>query len=486
MSLFNFNANITLGQRFGTRWGDLYPFFLTADDRRRHLVVLGQTGVGKSTALKSLIKQDILAGRGVAYIDPHGEDAEELLHSIPSWRANDVIYFNAGDFAHPMAWNLLSHNRLGPAERDRVASIIVSGFEGIFGDSWGPNLEYVLLGCLHTLLARGQTSILGVQRLITERDYRAYVLRLIDDPGLTLFWRHFEKQEAEHKDATNSVINKVGRLFLSPTLRNIFGQTHNTINPRRIMDERKILIVNLAKGIIGDEAARLIGASLIAQFFAAALSRADMPEAARPDFSLVIDEFTTFGTTVIGNILSEARKYRLSVCAASQFLGQIDEATEQAIFGNVGTVLSFRVGEDDAALLARHYGNTYAPQSFATLDNHTVLVKQLANGIVHDPFLGYMAPFACPKTLDGKKVHYLDPRAVIRQSRRQYTERREVVEAKLARWMMKTPAREERNPKRRGGVSDEILRQHATVRGTKKQRNAHIAGLRKLRNIPRG
>lgn len=486
MSLLPSNKHITLGQRTGVGWGDLYPFFLTAEDRRRHLVVLGQTGVGKSTLLKSLIKQDILAGRGVAYVDPHGQDAEELLRAIPSWRANDVIYFNAGDFAHPMAWNLLSHNRLGPAERDRVASIIVSGFEGIFGDSWGPNLEYVLLGCLHTLLARGQTSILGVQRLITERDYRAHVLRLIDDPGLTLFWRHFEKQEAEHKDATNSVINKVGRLFLSPTLRSIFGQTHNTIDPRRIMDERKILVVNLAKGIIGDEAARLIGASLIAQFFAAALSRADTPEAARPDFSLVIDEFTTFGTMVVGNILSEARKYRLSLSLASQFLGTIDEATEQAIFGNVGTVLSFRVGEDDAALLARHYGNTYAPQSFSTLDNHTVLVKQLLGGNVQDPFLGYTAPFACPDTIDGKQVHYLHPRDLIRQSRRQYTERREIVEAKLARWMMKTPAREDRNPKGRGRVSDETLRRHAVVRVDKKQKSARDAGLRKLKDILRG
>ena len=183
---------ITLGTRYAPGWAELFPFTLAMEDRRRHMYVVGQTGTGKSTLLKDIVKQDIWAGRGVGYIDPHGQDAEELLRSIPSWRADDVVYFNAADFDNPMAWNLLS-GEVAPGDRDRAASIIVSGFQSIFGGSWGPNLEYMLLGCLHTLLARERTSILGVPRLITERDYRAHVLKYVRDPGVRMFWKNFAK-----------------------------------------------------------------------------------------------------------------------------------------------------------------------------------------------------------------------------------------------------------------------------------------------------
>ena len=428
---------VILGSRNAPTWAERYPFTLHMDDRRRHMYVVGQTGTGKSTLLKDIIKQDILAGRGVGYIDPHGQDAEELLRAVPSWRADDVVYFNAADFTHPMAWNLLSSDHIDPAERDRVASIIVSGFQGIFGHSWGPNLEYVLLGCLHTLLARERTSILGVPRLITDRDYRAHVLRFVHDPGVRMFWKNFEKQEAEHKDATTSVINKVGRLFLSPTMRNIFGQPVNKIHPRRIMDERKIFIVNLAKGAIGDDAARIIGALLIAQFFSASLTRRNIPEGERQDFSLVVDEFPSFSTTVVANILSESRKYRLNVILANQFLGQLDETTEKAIFGNPGAVVAFRVGEQDAALLAKHFGGDYKPAHFSNLDNYTVCVKQLINGVTQDPFIGHTDIFEPPDYLGLSKVRYLDPDVLIRQSRRHYSEQQNVIEAKIERWLSK-------------------------------------------------
>ena len=335
-----------------------------------------------------------------------------------------------------MAWNLLTSGSLDPDDRDRVASIIVSGFQGIFGSSWGPNLEYVLLGCLHTLLAREHSSILGVPRLLTDRDYRAHVLRFVKDPGVRMFWKNLEKQEQEHKDATSSVINKVGRLFLSPIMRNIFGQSVNKIEPRKIMDERKIFIVNLAKGAIGDDAARIIGALLVASVFSASLTRLDTPEAERVDFSLVVDEFPSFATTVIANILAESRKYRLNVILANQFLGQIHEFTEQAIFGNPGSVVSFRVGETDAALLSKHFGD-YQPEHFAGLDNYTVCVKQQVNGVTQDPFFGFTQQFTPPQYLGERKVRYLHPEIIIRQSRRQYAERRDIVEATLARWMAK-------------------------------------------------
>ena len=474
---------VVLGSRYAPSWAELYPFTLSMEDRRRHMYVVGQTGTGKSTLLKDIVKQDIWAGRGVAYIDPHGQDAEELLRSIPSWRADDVVYFNAADFAYPMAWNLLTSDQIDPTDRDRVASIIVSGFQGIFGNSWGPNLEYVLFGCLHTLLARERTSILGVPRLITERDYRAHVLRYVHDPGVRMFWKNLEKQEQEHKDATTSVINKVGRLFLSPTMRNIFGQPVNKIHPRAIMDERKIFIVNLAKGAIGDDAARIIGALLIAQFFSASLTRRDIPEKERVDFSLVVDEFPSFSTTVIANILSEARKYRLNVILANQFLGQLDETTEQAIFGNPGAVVSFRVGETDAALLTKHFGGGYKPEHFAGLDNYTVCVKQQVKGISQDSFLGFTHLFEAPAYLGGRRVRYLDPADIVRQSRRHYAVRRKVIEAKIERWMAKElPSTGEKGKSRRRVMDDE-MRRHAAARSRKGRRPtagasfAHIGDL---------
>lgn len=475
---------IILGSRYAPSWAELYPFTLSLDDRRRHMYVVGQTGTGKSTLLKNIIKQDIWAGRGVGYIDPHGQDAEEILRSIPSWRADDVVYFNAADFDYPMAWNLLTSDRIDPADRDRVASVIVSGFQGIFGNSWGPNLEYVLLGCLHTLLARQRTSILGVPRLITERDYRAHVLRHVHDPGVRMFWRNFEKQEAEHRDATTSVINKVGRLFLSPTMRNIFGQPTNRIHPRQIMDERKIFIVNLAKGAIGDDAARIIGALLIAQFFSASLTRRDIPEEERADFSLVVDEFPSFSTTVIANILSESRKYRLNVILANQFLGQLDEKTEDAIFGNPGAVISFRVGEQDAAILSKHFGATYKPQHFSNLDNFAVCVKQLIGGVAQDPFYGQTHLFQPPDRLDGKKVRYLDVADIVRQSRRHYAERRSMVAAKIERWMTKELPTIEKG-KGRWGVIDAELRRRAANRPRKGKRPTEGTGFASIGDLLR-
>lgn len=474
---------VVLGSRYAPSWAEAYPFTLSQEDRRRHMYVVGQTGTGKSTLLKDVIRQDILAGRGVGYIDPHGQDAEELLSVIPSWRADDVVYFNAADFAYPMAWNLLASDAIDPAERDRVASIIVSGFQGIFGNSWGPNLEYVLLGCLHTLLARGNTSILGVPRLITERDYRAHVLSFVRDPGVRMFWKNFAKQEAEHKDATTSVINKVGRLFLSPTMRNIFGQAANKIHPRRIMDEGKIFIVNLAKGAIGDDAARIIGALLIAQFFSASLTRRTIPEDKRRDFALVVDEFPSFSTTVIGSILSESRKYRLSAILANQFLGQLDEKTEDAIFGNPGAVVSFRVGEEDAALLAKHFGGDYTPEHFASLDNFTVCVKQLARGIAQDPFIGQTHRFQAPAHEGGKRVRYLDVASIVRQSRRRYAVRRQLVDAKIARWMTKELPQTGEGGKSRGRPLDAAIRRHAAARPRKQGRATAGSGFARIGDL---
>ena len=364
------------------------------------------------------------------------------------------MYFNAADFDYPMVWNLLASEHRDPSDRDRIASIIVSAFQGVFGTSWGPQLEYTMYGCLHTLLAHGNISILGIERLITDRAYRAHVLRYVNDAGVTQFWLNFERQEAQHKEATSSVINKIGRLSLSPTLRNIFGSSANKIHPRQLMDEKAILIVNLAKGAIGDEAARLIGASMISMFYAAALSRRDIPEAERVDFSLVVDELGSFQTTAIANILSESRKGRLNLITAVQFLGQLREEVEQAIFGNPGAVISFRVGEEDADVLSRHFGGDYQPHHFSSLNNYTIAVKQLVGGVARAPFIGRTHKLDLLEVIDGEPVRYMNPAVLVRQSRRKYAERREIVEAKLDRWISKelpTPSGEQRDKRRGAG-----------------------------------
>lgn len=259
-------------------------------------------------------------------------------------------------------------------------------------------------------------------------------------------------------------------------MRNIFGQPVNKIHPRKIMDEKKIFIVNLAKGAIGDDAARIIGALLIAQFFSASLTRRDIPEEERVDFSLVVDEFPSFSTTVIANILSESRKYRLNVVLANQFLGQLDEQTEQAIFGNPGAVISFRVGETDGALLSKHFGGDYQPKHFSGLDNYTVCVKQQVKGISQDPFLGFTHLFEAPEYLGERKVRYLEEANIIRQSRRHYAERKSVVNAKIERWMTKElPSTSEKGRSRRRAMDDEI-RRHAAARSRKGRRPTSGSG----------
>jgi hypothetical protein len=413
----------------GTRevFGQQHPVSLSLADRRFHTYVIGKTGVGKSTLLKNLIIQDVLAGRGVAFLDPHGDSAEELLDFIPSHRTRDVVYFNAGDLEFPMAWNLLHVE--DPGRRHMVAEDILEAFRGVWGHSWGPQLEYILLACIQTLLDVENTSLLGVSRLLSDLPFRKRTVERVKDEAIRRWWQEFEQRERRSQaEAIAPVQNKVGRLVLSPTMRNIFGQTNGKATAAWIMDTNKIFIANLSKGQVGSETASILGALLISQFQHAALARARLPEAERKDYHLAIDEFQSFPTSSFATILSEARKYRLSLTLAHQYIDQVPEHVRSAIFGNVGTLISFRVGEQDGAHLEREYGDGYTQRHFSGLDNHKICVRLTEGGRQQAPFTGSTFPVD-PALRFGRRAQ------IIRSSRERFATPRDRIEEKLSRWM---------------------------------------------------
>ncbi|MDO8655029.1 MAG: type IV secretion system DNA-binding domain-containing protein, partial [bacterium] len=288
-------------------------FGIRRDDRRRHFYALGKTGMGKTSMLEQMIIQDIVAGEGVGFVDPHGEAAEEILHFVPKERMQDVVYFNPADMAYPIAFNVMED--VGPEYRHLVASGLMSVFKKIWPDVWSARMEYILNNAILALLESPGSTLLGVNRMLADVEYRKQVVNNINDPVVKAFWtqeyaRYTQRYEVE---ATAAIQNKVGQFIANPLVRNIIGQTHSTINMREIMDGQKIFIANLAKGRIGEDNSRLLGALLVTKLQLAAMSRVDIPEESRKDFFLYIDEFQNFATESFVNILSEARKYRLAL-----------------------------------------------------------------------------------------------------------------------------------------------------------------------------
>jgi hypothetical protein len=408
-------------------WGGKYPFGLYRADRRNHTYLIGKTGSGKSTLLRNLLLQDIESGEGVGLIDPHGDVAMEVLRQIPSWRTDDVVYFDAADLDHPIGLNLLAD--VPAARRHLVVSGIVGAMKSIWRESWGPRLEYILSATLSALTECQNVTVLGVQRMLVDERYRQWVLRQVRDPVVHQFWTgEFAAYDPRLRvEAISAVQNKLGALLLSSPLRNILGQVRSGIDARQIMDRRRIFIANLSKGKLGADRANLLGAILVTQFQLAALGRADMPEAERADFFLAIDEFHNFSTDSFASILSEARKYRLSMLLANQYIEQLTDEVRDAIFGNVGSLISFRVSERNAELLSREFGQTYLPSTFSSLGNYEVCVKLLAYGQHGDPFLG--------KTLPPIGRRYGRGANILRRSRERYASSRVVVEDKIGRWM---------------------------------------------------
>jgi len=416
---------ITIGER--NVWGNTQTFGLLREDRRRHIYCVGKTGSGKSTLLKHLLRQDILAGHGVGLIDPHGDLAEEILNFVPKARTKHLVYFNPADTTFPVGLNLFAD--AVPETRPLIASGIVSCFKHIWGDSWGPRLEYLLYAAVLTLTAAPSATLLGIPRLFTDSHYRQRILRFVTDPVLLAFWeQEFEQYDKRFRNEIIAPVqNKIGAILMAPALRNIVGQVQSRVKIPFVMEEGRIFIANLSKGKLGEDKASLLGSLLVTQFQLAALKRARVPERTRRDFYLYIDEFQNVGTEAFCSILSEARKYRLNLTISNQFTAQLRPEIRDSVFGNVGSIVAFRTGVDDAEMLAREFGPAHPPETFSGLSNYEILAKLLHQGDAPEPFRGRTLP-------PGHPVDEHRAASLIRVSRERFGTPRARVENKIKRW----------------------------------------------------
>jgi hypothetical protein len=402
-------------------------FGIKMDDRRRHMYVIGKTGMGKSELLKNIAIQDINDGRGLAIVDPHGDLVDDLFDYIPENRIKDVIYINPADLEYPIAFNVME--QVDPDKRHLVADGVMGVFKKIWVDVWSPRMEYILNNTILALLEVPDATLLGINRMLAEKEYRRYVVNQMTDPVVKAFWTEEFAKYADRfaSEATAAIQNKVGQFVSSTLVRNIIGQPKSTLDMRQIMDEGKILLVNISKGRIGEDASRLLGALIITKIQLAAMSRVDMPERERKDFVLIVDEFQNFATASFANILSEARKYHLSLVVAHQYVAQMDEGVRDAVFGNVGTIVSFRVGAEDAELLEKELAPEFMATDIVNLGKRQIYLKLMIDGVASRAFSAM--------TMDTiKKLPDSNRQKIIDYSRAHYSARREDVESAIAKW----------------------------------------------------
>ena len=403
-------------------------FGIKKDDRRRHMYFIGKTGMGKSTILENMIIEDIRAGKGVAVVDPHGDLADKIIEYIPAHRINDVLYFNPADMEHPIAFNVVEH--VEPHLRHLVASGLVGVFQKLWADSWGPRLEYILRNTILAVLDYPGATLLAVTRMLSDKVFRKKVIEMIQDPVVKAFWVNEFAGYASNfaAEAVSPIQNKVGQFLSSSLIRNIVGQVKSTIDLRQVMDESKILILNLSKGRIGEDNSALLGAMIITKIQLAVMSRVDMPEPERKDFYLYIDEFQNFTTDSFANILSEARKYRLNLIMAHQYIEQLGDKVKAAVFGNIGTLVVFRVGAADAEELKPEFMPTFNEEDIVNLPKYEIYLKLMIDGIASEPF----SARGLPPPPDEEKTN--NKEKVITVSRERYAKERSVVEDKITRW----------------------------------------------------
>lgn len=403
--------------------GGKVPSAFGMRDLRLHLHVIGKTGSGKTTLLRNLLSNLIEAGHGCGVIDPHGDLAEEMLDLVPPQRMRDVLYFQPGDVEHPVSFNPLASKK----PPHLVAADLVSAFKAIWIDSWGPRMEYILFNTLAALAECQNVTLLSATRMYVDEQYRAWVVRQVRDPVVRRFWlEEFESYDSRfRREAVAPIQNKLGQFFGHAPIRNILGQVRSRVDVAHIMDQGGIVIVNLAKGEIGEEGAHLLGALLINEFHSAALGRVGTPETERRDFTLIVDEFQNFMSETAVSLLAEARKYRLSLVLSHQYLGQLRERIRDSVLGNVGTTISFRVGAEDAELLSRSYGDHFSPSQFVDLDPFELFVRPTPR--IGFPFRGFSHP--------PNGTHYGRGPAIREESRRRFTQSRSKVEERLRRWL---------------------------------------------------
>ncbi|GMU73927.1 MAG: hypothetical protein AMXMBFR44_1260 [Candidatus Campbellbacteria bacterium] len=408
-------------------------FGIKAKDRTRHVYVIGKTGVGKSVLLENMAVQDIQNGEGFAFIDPHGRSADLLLDYIPKERVDDVLYFAPFDLANPVSFNVMED--IGPDKRHLVAAGLMSAFKKIWVDAWSARMEYILNNTILALLEYPGSTLLGINRMLADKDFRKEVVSHVTDPGVKSFW---EDEFANYTDrfaqeATPAIQNKVGQFTANPVIRNIIGQPKSTFNIREIMDKKKILIINLSKGQVGEDSANLLGSMIITKIYLAAMSRADLrePELEKlPNFYLYVDEFQSFANESFADILSEARKYKLNLTIAHQYIEQMSEEVRAAVFGNVGTMMTFRVGATDAEYLEKEYAPAFTAEDLVNLDRYQIYLKLMIDGMASSPFSA--------RTLPPITVPHISYRDVsIARSRAQFAHPRAVVENDILKWHQK-------------------------------------------------
>lgn len=418
------NGDITFFAQTSFR-GKQVRFGIKQDDKRRHIYVIGKTGMGKTELLKNMIVQDIVNGKGVCFVDPHGSAAEEILHLIPAERVKDVVYFNPADLDNPIAFNIMED--VSAEYRHLIAGGIMTVFKKIWPDVWSSRMEYILNNTILALLEVPGSTLLGINRLLSDVEWRETIIAQVKDPVIKSFWtkefaRYTQRYEVE---ATAAIQNKIGQFISAPLIRNIIGQEKSALDMREIMDTKKIFIVNLSKGRVGEESSRLLGALIITKLQLAAMSRVDMAESERNDFALYIDEFQNFSTDSFANILSEARKYRLSLILAHQYIAQMEEKVRDAVFGNVGTMITFRVGADDAEFLEREFSPEFTTQDIVNLPKQNIYLKLMIDGMASRPFSAETLPPVADLLVSME-------REIIEYSRLKYATPKEEVEKKIA------------------------------------------------------
>ena len=358
-----------------------HQFGLQRIDRSRHVYIIGQTGAGKSGMLELLALSDVFYNQGYCIIDPHGDFAIDNLKFIPESRVQDVVYFNPADTAFPVAFNPLEIS--DPSRKPNICSEVIGVLKRMFGDSWGPRLEHILRYTLLALLDRPSTTLLDISRMLTDKEFRKETLNYCQDVTVLQFWKHEFGQwnEKQVNESIAPVLNKVGAFTANPIIRNIIGQPKSSFDIRQIMDEGKILVVNLSKGLIGEDNASILGAFLVTKVQLAAMSRSDIPrvEDRRP-FYLYVDEFQNFATDSFAVILSEARKYGLNLTVANQYVAQMTDSVRDAVFGNVGTTISFRVSAEDAPILVKQFEPTFDASDLLQLNNRHFVISMIING----------------------------------------------------------------------------------------------------------
>jgi len=373
-------------------------------DRRRHLWAIGKTGTGKSTLIANMAIDDMKKGRGVAIIDPHGDLSDTIMNFVPASRINDVVYFNPIDRDRPVRLNILEVK--DPAQRELVVSGIVAIFNKLYGHSWGPRLEYILRNTLLALSEIPDMTLVDVPRILTDRDFRRNAMTKVKDPVIKRYFENeFDKMpEKMLQESISPILNKVGQFISSPLIRAIIERPQSSIDMEEIMNGGKILIANLSQGKLGEDNAALIGAMLITKFQLAAMNRVDRQENDRRDFYLYVDEFQNFATESFIKILSEARKYKLNLTLANQYMAQIPLEVQKAILGNAGSIISFTIGADDARIIMKEFGDVFTDKDLVNLENYQIAVRLMVDAMSGRAFVARTLPLPASRNENREKV----------------------------------------------------------------------------------